>query len=122
MKYTFNLHYFLLALVLLMTEIIIGVFIKDSFIRPYGGDFLVVILLYCFVRSFFDIGLYTALSGVLLFAYLIEILQYFKIVNVLGLQESATARVLIGTSFAWTDMLMYTLGILLIWFIEVRNK
>jgi len=122
MKYTFNLHYFLLALVLLITEIIIGVFIKDSFIRPYGGDFLVVILLYCFVRSFFDMGLYTALSGVLLFAYLVEILQYFQIVNVLGLQESATARVLIGTSFAWTDMLMYTLGIVLVWFIEVRKK
>jgi len=122
MKYTFNLHYFLLALVLLMTEIIIGVFIKDSFIRPYGGDFLVVILLYCFVRSFFDIGLYAALSGVLLFAYFVEILQYFQIVNVLGLQESATARVLIGTSFAWTDMLMYTLGIVLVWFIEVRKK
>ena len=122
MKYRFNLSYFLFALILLLTEIVIGVFIKDSIIRPYGGDFLVVILLYCLVRSFFDIRLYTALIGVLLFAYLVETLQYFKIVNVLGLQDSTAARILIGTSFAWTDMLMYTLGIGLVWAIELRNK
>jgi hypothetical protein len=49
--------------------------------------------------------------AVLLFSYLIEVLQYFNIIKMLGLQNSNLARVVIGTSFEWTDLIAYTLGI-----------
>ena len=49
---TFNLKYFLFALALFMIEVLIALFVHDSFIRPYLGDFLVVILIYCAVRTF----------------------------------------------------------------------
>jgi hypothetical protein len=52
--------------------------------------------------------------GVLLFAYLIETLQYFDLVGKLGLKHSKIANIVIGNSFAWMDMLAYTLGILTI--------
>ena len=48
----FNKTYFLLALLLLLAEVLIALYLHDALIRPYGGDFLVVILLYCFVKSF----------------------------------------------------------------------
>lgn len=122
--FTFNRTYFIFAILLFITEVLIAVFIKDAFIRPYGGDFLVVVLIYCTVKSFINISVTPAAIGVLLFAYLIETLQYFHIVDLLGLQDYKVARIVIGTGFSWMDMLMYTLGILLVWLVEtkIRNK
>jgi len=59
--------------------------------------------------------------GVLLFSYFIEVLQYFNIVKMLGLQNSNLARVVIGTSFEWTDLMAYTLGIGLVILLD-KNK
>ncbi|MFT5385169.1 MAG: hypothetical protein ACI81W_002574, partial [Saprospiraceae bacterium] len=36
---------------LFLIEVGIAVFIQDRIIRPYIGDLLVVILIYCFIRS-----------------------------------------------------------------------
>lgn len=90
----------------------------DAIIRPYGGDFLVVILIYCFVRTFFDTPVLRTAIGVLLFSYFIEITQYFHLVNLLGLQDCKIARIVMGTYFSFVDMLAYTLGILLVLIIE----
>ena len=37
-------------LALLCIEILIGAFVHDAFVRPYVGDVLVVILIYCLIR------------------------------------------------------------------------
>ena len=37
---------------LFIVETLIALFVRDAFIRPYMGDILVVILIYCFVRIF----------------------------------------------------------------------
>lgn len=107
----FNRKYFWAAMLLLGIEILIARFMHDRIIRPYVGDLLVVILIYCFVKSFFRTPVVPTAFAVLLFCYLIEILQYFQIVNVLGLQDSKIARIVIGTSFEWMDLLAYTLGV-----------
>ncbi|HVV54093.1 MAG TPA: DUF2809 domain-containing protein [Mucilaginibacter sp.] len=114
----FYKSYFRWALILLAAEILIAVYLHDAIIRPYGGDFLAVILLYCAVKSFSDANPVKVGIGVLLFAYAIEISQYFHLVNLLGLQRSNMARLLLGTSFSLTDMLTYTLGIALVIVIE----
>lgn len=114
-------RYFIAAILLLLVEIIIGFFVQDTIVRPYIGDLLVVILLYCLVKSFWNTPpLITALS-VLLFSYLIEALQYIHIVTILGLEHSGFARTIIGTSFAWADIWMYTLGIILVLIAETRR-
>jgi DNA integrity scanning protein DisA with diadenylate cyclase activity len=116
---SFNSKYFSLVLLLLVTEIVIGTWVHDSFIRPFGGDFLVVILIYCMVKSFIDTPVSPTILGVLLFAYIVEISQYFHLVNLLGLERSAVARIIMGTSFSWMDILMYTLGMLLVLIVEL---
>ncbi len=118
--FQFNKTYFFLAFLLFMIEVIIGAYLHDAVIRPYGGDFLVVILIYCFVKSFLNTPVMVTALAVLLFSYLIETLQYFHIVDMLGLEKSTIARTVIGTSFAWTDLLAYTLGILLVLIIEFK--
>ena len=108
--FTFNLRYFLLAVLLFVVEVFIAVYVHDAIIRPYIGDLLVVILLYCFVKAFTTVKPIPAAIGVLLFSYLIEILQYFRLVELLGLGHSNLARVVIGSSFEWIDLIAYTAG------------
>jgi hypothetical protein len=104
--------------VLLATEICIALFVHDNFIRPYVGDFLVVILIYCFIQSFFKLPYLPTAVAVLVFSYIIELFQYFNIVEKLGLQHSNIARVVIGTLFAWQDIIAYTAGIGLVILVE----
>jgi hypothetical protein len=110
--FRFHIIYFLLSIALLALEIFIGARLHDRIIRPYGGDFLVVILLYCLVRSFWNLPVFTTAISVLLFSYLVEISQYFRLADHLGFKGPSLMRVLLGSYFTWTDILSYTLGIL----------
>jgi hypothetical protein len=114
----FHPIYFLFTIALFLTEVLIALYVHDSIVRPYGGDFLVVILVYCFVRAFFRIAVMPAAVGTLLFSFLIEFLQYADIVKRLGLEDSPVASTVIGTSFAWIDILAYSLGIATVVLIE----
>jgi len=115
---TFNIRYFVLTIILLLVEVLIGVYVHDAFIRPHFGDFLVVILLYCFVKSFVKAPVLPLALAVLLFSFVIETLQYFHFISFLGLQDSTLARMVLGSSFAWSDLVAYTLGIVVIMIAE----
>jgi hypothetical protein len=114
----FNRNYLVLALLLFAIEVLIALFVHDNFVRPYVGDVLVVILIYCFIKSFLNLPEFVLALGVLLFAFAIELLQYIKIVNILGLEKSNLARTVMGTSFAWLDMLAYVVGVGLVLLVE----
>ena len=114
----FKRSYLLIAVIIFIFELLIALFMHDGIIRPYIGDFLVVILIYCFIKAFLNLLVSTTAVAVLLFSYSVETLQYFKIVNKLGLQDSNLAKIVIGTSFAWTDILAYTLGIIFVLIVE----
>ena len=117
---SFHLKYFLLAFSLFIVEVLIAAYVDDSIIRPYGGDFLVVILIYCFIKAFCNAPVKAVALSVLLFSYVIEILQYAGLVQLLGLQKSRLANIIIGNSFAWTDLLAYTLGIVFVIWMEKK--
>ncbi|MEO6548041.1 MAG: DUF2809 domain-containing protein [Ferruginibacter sp.] len=114
----FNLLYFATAIILFIIEILIARYAHDKFVRPYIGDLLGVILLYCFIKSFIVLRVLVIAAAVLAFSYIVEVMQYFNIINKLGLQHSKIARVVMGTSFAWMDILAYTIGIALMLCIE----
>jgi hypothetical protein len=108
--FRFNKYYFLAAVLLFAIEVLIALFVHDSFVRPYVGDALAVILIYCFIKSFLNLPEVALALGGLIFSFMIEFLQYIKIVNLLGLEKSTLARTVIGTSFAWVDILAYAVG------------
>lgn len=118
---SFNKIYFLLTILLFFTEVIIALYVRDSFIRPYGGDYLVVILIYSGIKSISDKPANATALRVLLFSYLVETLQYFRFIYLLGWEKSTIVKILIGSSFAWLDLVMYTLGILTVILIE-KNR
>jgi hypothetical protein len=119
--FTFDKKYFFLTIILFVIEVLIAVFVRDSFVRPYVGDYLVVILIYCAVRTILKASVRKVALGVLLFSFLIEILQYFQIVNRLGLENNIIARTVIGYGFEWVDFIAYTLGILTVLCFERKN-
>ena len=90
--------------------------------RPYVGDYLVVMLIYCFVRTFLNSPVLPTAIAVLLFAYLIETLQYFRLVDRLGLEHNIIAKTVIGYGFSWIDMLAYTLGVITILLVAAFQK
>jgi len=115
---TFNKNYFSIAILVFFTEVLIAICVHDNLIRPYLGDVLVVILIYCFLKSFIKLSVTTAAIVVLLFAFTIEFLQYLNIVEKLRLEKSKIARTIIGTSFSWIDILMYIMGIAIVIVVE----
>lgn len=116
--FVFKPKYFLWAIVIFLVEVIIALFVHDKFVRPYMGDVLVVVLVYCFVKSFFNISVLPAAIGVLLFSFMVEGLQYFHLVEKLGLQNNKVARIVIGTSFSVEDLLAYLTGIVFVIIVE----
>lgn len=112
-KFRFHLTSFLIFLLIFALEVFIALFVNDSIIRPYGGDVLVVIMIYYFAKAFISTNpIYIAIAT-LLFAYAVEIGQYLNLVEVLHLQDNKVMRIVIGSSFSWGDMLCYTIGIII---------
>ena len=119
--FTFDRKYFFLTVALFIIEVLIALFVRDAFVRPYVGDYLVVMLIYCSIRTFLNASAWKVALFVLLFSYSIETLQYFRIVDKLGLQNNTIARTVIGYGFDWMDLVAYTLGILTILIAERSN-
>jgi len=118
----FDPSHFLKALVLFIVLVLIALFVRDRFIRPVFGDFLVVIFMYYAVAGFINMPKMWLAIGVLLFAYAIEIGQYYNLVYHLGLKGNRLAEIIIGMGFTWTDMLAYTLGVIFVYVFESKRN
>lgn len=49
-------------------------------------------------------------------------MQYVHVVELLHLQDNYFACIIIGTQIFWTDVLMYTLAIGLVWWLEYQGR
>ncbi|NBA85881.1 DUF2809 domain-containing protein [Emticicia sp. CRIBPO] len=119
--FTFRIRYFIIFLLLFLTEAAIAVFIHDAVIRPFFGDFLAVIAVYFFLKSFLDIRDIVLIWSSLGFAYFLELLQYCNFLKFSGLEKYKILVVVLGSSFDWRDMLAYTLGILSVFLFQQRK-
>ena len=114
MTFYFGKKYLWLAIFFFFVEVYIALFVEDKLIRPFVGDVLVVILIYCFLRIFLDVSFWKVALGALIFACLIEILQYFDYVKVLGLEQHRILSVAMGRTFEMLDFAAYFTGFLLV--------
>ncbi len=105
-----RLYYTVWFLILLAAEVIIALFVRDAFVRPYMGDIIVMAVLYCFIKIFFpDITRLLPLY-LFIFAVFIEIGQYFNYASLLGLGNVPFFKILLGSSFSFIDILCYAIG------------
>ena len=113
-----RLTYALLFLSVLLTEVLIALFVRDAFVRPYVGDMLVTLLICCFARIFFPTGVKLLPVYVFLFAAAVEVCQYFDIVKLFGLEGNRFISVLLGRTFSLADILCYAAGCILFFGVE----
>ena len=117
----FNKNYLVLAHSLLLIELAIAFIIKTGFIRYTFGDYLVVILLYAIIRGFTNLSVRASALVVLFIAYGIELLQLTPFLTYFNLQDSFTAKLILGSTFHAGDLIAYTLGIITVLLIEHYN-
>ncbi len=110
--------YFYWTIGLFLVEVLIALFLHDGIIRPFVGDVLVVILIYCFVRTFWRIKVKVTIASVFLFACVVEGLQFIHIVDRLGLSQNKIASIIIGTAFDWKDIIAYGMGCAIVYYVE----
>ena len=94
----------------LAVEVVIACYVHDRFIRPYVGDVLVVVVVYCFARIWVPPGVRLLPLYVFLFAAGVEVLQYFHLVELLGVGNNTFLRVVLGSVFDVKDILCYGIG------------
>lgn len=94
---------------LLATEVLIALFVHDSFVRPYVGDMIVTVVVWSFLRIIFPDKFRLMSLYVMIFAVLVEVGQYFHYTELLGITNPVLVTMM-GTSFAWADIACYAVG------------
>lgn len=122
MKLTFNKYHCVAFILLFLIEVLIAAFLKDGFIRHTVGDYLVVILIYCFIRSFCKVDVFIVAITTLAIAYTVEFLQLTDFLEYLGLKHNKWANLIFGNSFSVQDLVAYTLGVLTIVWVDSRTN
>ena len=117
---------FILFMIFMAIEVLIDLYVHDDFVRPYLGDVLVVVVLYFFVRIWIP-EKYRWLPGVIfVFAAAVEVLQYFRLVEILGVENNVFLRTILGSTFDFKDIVCYGAGCLLLglydWIVYKREK
>ncbi|WP_406683338.1 DUF2809 domain-containing protein [Seonamhaeicola sp. MEBiC1930] len=86
MNLQINRTYLLLFLLLFSIEALIAIFVPTGFIRYTLGDYLVVILIYCFAKIFIKGHSNIIAISTLIFSFSIEFLQLSGILDKLNQQ------------------------------------
>jgi len=113
-----NKRYLFLSTLLLSIEILIAVFIKDTFVRPFLGDVLAVMLIFSMIRIFYSGQKLKLVIFVLVFSFLVEFSQYFRLIEILGLEEIRFAQITLGATFDPLDLFAYTIGSVIMYFLD----
>jgi hypothetical protein len=117
MKRYISTKHILITSILFITEIAIAYFHFNPFIRGFLGDVLVMLLLYSFLKIFIKNNVFNIAISVLGFAFLVELLQFLKLSEILKIKSKIILTVL-GSVFDVWDLVAYFIGFLLILLIE----
>lgn len=118
-KLRLHFGYLFLAMLLFLLEIAIAKY-TTGWIRNYIGDILVVILIYSAIMSITHFNKKTVVLFTLVFAFVIEFSQYFKLAEHLGFEQGSVAYIILGNTFSVADLVCYIVGCLVILLIEGR--
>ena len=106
---------FLAILHFLICLIIVKVFRYSGFIRGFLGDVFFMGLMFYSLKSIYDFNKEKLLLNLLFLAYIVEISQYFKILEYLNLSNNAFLKLLFGATFDVMDLVAYTIGTFFVW-------
>ena len=114
--------YIVTFLVVFIIEVLIGVFLHSGIIRNYIGDILVIPAMYYFIRIICPKGMRKLPYALFLFAVIVEILQYMKLNNILGIDSNSILGILLGSTGDIRDIICYFIGTIIIIFIDILGS
>jgi len=122
MKLQYNKTYLIASIILFIVEVLIAIFLKDGFIRHTFGDYLAVILLYCMFKSCIKTKPFYIAIVVLIISYGIEFLQLTNFLEIINLDNNKLAKIILGSTFSFSDLIAYTLGFISILIFEFQTQ
>jgi len=119
-------NYALASILLFAVELTIALYVHDQWVRPFLGDVLVVILLYCGLQTVFLRPPQQMALACLLIACTIETLQAFDFAAYLGANRYPWLSVVLGRTFSPSDYVAYLAGYLCLrqinWWSDGRGR
>ena len=110
--------YAVLAVSVFLIEVAIALWVRDRFIRPYLGDVLAVLLVYFALRAVTALRVFPAVLNAFGVGVAVELAQWLRLSDHLGLAEGSAARVALGSHFDFHDILCYAAGAAIILIVE----
>jgi hypothetical protein len=98
----------------------VKIFSGNRFIRGFIGDIIVILLVYFFIKIFSDFHALKLTLFTLAIAFTTEFLQYLRLTSYLGLEHNPLALLIFGSVFDPYDLVAYTIGAILVYFIDTR--
>ncbi len=96
------------ALAVLSVEVLIALFVRDRFVRPYLGDVLAVVFVYLGLRTLFpEKPRFVSLIAFGI-AAAVELLQLTDLSGIFG--ERSVFSVIVGGTFDFADLACYFVG------------
>lgn len=105
----------------LIAVLLIGFYGVGWFWRGFLSDVFIGVLLFSFIKMLTPASTLKVSLSVLAFSYLVELGQYFNLVELLGVNNKAI-RILIGTHFDWLDLIAYTVGFFICLFVGMKSQ
>ncbi len=116
-----RLIYLCLSILCFAACALIVIFLNDNrFIRGFVGDIIVISLIYFLIKAFYDFNSLKLVAFTLALAYITEFSQYLRLAYFLGLEHNTIARIVIGSVFDPYDLIAYTIGAFLVYFIDTK--
>ena len=112
MRWRFQPGYFACFLAIFAIEVCIALFVHDHFVRPFLGDVLVIVLLYCLAASLIEATTARLATAVLAFGFVVEGIQYFDPIGRWHLEHHRVLAVVVGRTFSLEDFAAYFCGFL----------
>lgn len=100
--------------------LIVKLFAKNQFIRGFVGDIIIILLIYFFIKIFYDFHPAKLTVFILLLAFAIEFLQYLNLISILGLEQNIFAQLIIGSVFDPLDLLAYAIGAITVYALDIN--
>jgi len=95
-------------------------FANNQFIRGFVGDIIIILLLYFFIKNFYDFYPAKLTIFILLLAFTTEFLQYLNLISISGLKGNIFAELIIGSVFDPLDLIAYTIGAIMVYVFDTK--
>lgn len=123
----YRIRYAVIFFILLLTEILIGAFLDGGFIRDYGGDILVLPVIYFLIRIFWSrpqkANTLILPAVLFLLGAAAELIQALDLTGVLGIDKGSVLGILIGSVCDPLDLICYAAGVCIVYvYIFIEKK